>query len=174
MIIEIKIVGIFTGYFYVCKACLSIKQKYIEIRILKHYNKCSNIQMYGGLNMSLNNNKKTDPFVCKEWFCDEEKVRQILEELDSVEGMALILKALADDTRIKIAYALSKTEMCVCDVARLIGASSNVASYHLRTLNYLGIAKNRKEGKLVYYFITNESIKRLIWDVFEYAQDRKK
>ncbi|MFZ5945395.1 MAG: ArsR/SmtB family transcription factor [Bacillota bacterium] len=115
-----------------------------------------------------------DSFVCEEWFCDEEKVKQIQDELDSVEEMGLILKALADDTRIKIAYALSKTEMCVCDVARLIGASSNVASYHLRTLNYLGIAKNRKDGKLVYYFITNERIKQLIWDVFEYARERKK
>ncbi len=123
--------------------------------------------------LNSNKSKKIDPFICEEWFCDEEKVRQIKEELDSVEEMALTLKALADDTRIKIAYALSKTEMCVCDVARLIGASSNVASYHLRTLNYLGIAKNRKEGKLVYYFITNERIKRLIWDVFEYARDKK-
>ncbi|MFZ5944057.1 MAG: ArsR/SmtB family transcription factor [Bacillota bacterium] len=123
--------------------------------------------------MESNKPEKIDPFICEEWFCDEEKVRQIQRELNSIEGMGLILKALADDTRIKIAYALSKTEMCVCDIARLIDASSNVASYHLRTLNYLGIAKNRKDGKLVYYFITDERIKRLIWDVYEYAQDRK-
>jgi len=123
--------------------------------------------------LELTKAKKIDQFICEEWFCDEEKVRQIQGELDSVEGMALILKALADDTRIRVAYALSKTEMCVCDIAKLIGASSNVASYHLRTLNHLGIAKNRKEGKLVYYSITNERIKRLIWDVFEYARGRE-
>jgi len=121
-----------------------------------------------------NLNQSSEDLACQVWFCDEEKVRQIQAELEGVNDMALILKALADDTRVKIAYALSKTEMCVCDVAKLIGASSNVASYHLRTLNHLGLARYRKEGKMVYYSLSDEHIANLVREVFEYAREKSR
>lgn len=60
--------------------------------------------------------------------------------------------ALSDDTRIKIAYALSlEDELCVCDVANIVGATTTTTSHHLRLLKNLGLANYRKEGKLVYY-----------------------
>lgn len=118
--------------------------------------------------------QSSEVFACQVWFCDEEKVRQIQTELEGVNDMALILKALADNTRVRIAYALSKTEMCVCDVAKLIGASSNVASYHLRTLNHLGLAHSRKEGKMVYYSLADEHIANLVRELFEYARGKSR
>ncbi len=110
--------------------------------------------------------------ICQVWFCDENKVRQIQVELKDVDDMSKILKALADDTRVKIAYALSKAEMCVCDVAKLIDTSVKVASYHLRILNHSGIARYRKEGKMVYYSLTDEHATDLICNILKYARKK--
>ncbi len=74
-----------------------------------------------------------------------------------------IFKALSDDTRVKIAYALTvEEELCVCDVANIIGSTTATASHHLRLLRNLGLAQYRKEGKLVYYSIQNVYFKNLI------------
>ena len=87
-------------------------------------------------------------------FCyDEEKVNRVssLVEQENLGPVAGIFKALADETRLKIAYSLvQENELCVCDVANIIHASTATASHHLRHLRKLGIAKSRKEGKLVF------------------------
>ena len=62
--------------------------------------------------------------------------------------------------RVKIAYVLSlEGELCVCDVANIIESSTATASHHLRLLKNLGIAKYRKEGKVVYYSLDDEHVK---------------
>lgn len=77
--------------------------------------------------------------------------------------MAKMFKVLADETRMKIAYALcQEDEMCVCDVANIIGSSLATASHHLRTLKQLGLAKYRKEGKLVFYSLEDEHVRELV------------
>ncbi|WP_336867358.1 metalloregulator ArsR/SmtB family transcription factor, partial [Peribacillus frigoritolerans] len=74
--------------------------------------------------------------------------------------VAKIFKALSDDTRIKIAYSLSlEDELCVCDVANIVGATTATTSHHLRLLKNLGLANYRKEGKLVYYSLDDEHVK---------------
>ncbi|QSO54900.1 winged helix-turn-helix transcriptional regulator [Alicyclobacillus curvatus] len=73
-----------------------------------------------------------------------------------------MFKALADDTRAKIVYALSEAELCVCDVAAVIGSSKATASYHLRLLHHMGLAQYRKDGKLVYYRLENPHIQGFI------------
>ena len=62
-----------------------------------------------------------------EVFCyDEEKVNRIKNRVDEVSGVELLFKALADSTRIKIAYALTiEKELCVCDVANIIGCNNS-------------------------------------------------
>ncbi len=77
--------------------------------------------------------------------------------------VAKVFKALSDDTRVKIAYVLSlEGELCVCDVANIIESSTATASHHLRLLKNLGIAKYRKEGKVVYYSLDDEHVKQLV------------
>lgn len=120
------------------------------------------------------NAKSSENDSCQVWSCDKEKVQEIQAELEGIDGMALIFKALADDTRVKVAYALSKTEMCVCDVAKLIGASSNVASYHLRFLRNLGLADYRKEGKMVYYFLADDHVENLVQEAFQFARQKSR
>ena len=63
-------------------------------------------------------------------------------------GAVAIFKALADETRLKIAFSLTlEEEMCVCDVAAVIGSSVATASHHLRYLREQALAKSRKKGR---------------------------
>jgi ArsR family transcriptional regulator, lead/cadmium/zinc/bismuth-responsive transcriptional repressor len=111
-----------------------------------------------------------------EIFCyDEEKVNRLKKALnaDDIQQMARMFKALADDTRMKIAYALSQEdELCVCDVAHITGSSTATASHHLRLLRNMGLAKYRKEGKLVFYSLDDEHIQQLIVTAYRHHQER--
>lgn len=112
--------------------------------------------------------------VCEITCINEEKVTTISERLSKENPfeVAKIFKALSDDTRIKIAYALSlEDELCVCDVANIVGATNATASHHLRLLNNLGIAKYRKEGKLVYYSLDDDHVKQLIGVAFAHQKE---
>lgn len=100
--------------------------------------------------------------ICEVFCYNEEKVERLKKEIKVTEGLADIFKALSDDTRLKIIYALSKEELCVCDVATIIGSSVAAASHHLRFLKNVGLAKNRKQGKLVFYSINDHCVKTII------------
>ncbi len=102
---------------------------------------------------------------CEIYCYDESKVQRVQTLLDKqdIQGMAKMFKVLADETRMKIAYALcQEDELCVCDVANIIGSSMATASHHLRTLKQLGLAKYRKEGKLVFYSLEDEHVHQLV------------
>jgi len=91
--------------------------------------------------------------------------------VDRIEGVATTFKALADDNRVKVIFALSKAELCVCDVAALINSSKATASYHLRLLHHLGIAKYRKDGKMVYYRLANNHIGNMMREFLNYMEE---
>ncbi|MEF3302966.1 ArsR/SmtB family transcription factor [Paenibacillus sp. GYB003] len=103
--------------------------------------------------------------VCDVYCFDEQKVargKQFLSGIDA-EGMTRLFKALADETRLRIALALcQEDELCVCDVANMLGSAIANVSHHLRSLRNMGIAKHRKEGKLVFYSLKDDRVKRLV------------
>ena len=102
---------------------------------------------------------------CEIYCYDEEKVNRIQGELEKedLSSVAQLFKALADENRAKISFALCQDdELCVCDVANIIGSSVATASHHLRTLHKQGIVKYRKEGKLAFYSLDDDHIKELI------------
>ncbi|WP_087972816.1 ArsR/SmtB family transcription factor [Oceanobacillus rekensis] len=112
--------------------------------------------------------------VCETTCIDEEKVIRVQNNLSEQNPLevAKIFKALSDDTRIKIAYALSLEEkLCVCDVANIVGSTTATASHHLRLLKNLGLANYRKEGKLVYYSLDDEHVKQLILLAFAHHKE---
>jgi len=113
--------------------------------------------------------------VCEIYCYDEAKVQRVKEHLTSVDTrqMAQIFKALADDTRMKIALALCREdELCVCDVANIIGSTVATASHHLRLLRHMGLAKYRKEGKLVFYSLDDEHVRQLILLALEHGEEK--
>jgi ArsR family transcriptional regulator, lead/cadmium/zinc/bismuth-responsive transcriptional repressor len=115
--------------------------------------------------------------VCEITCINQEKVSRVKSSLTEQNPLevAKIFKALSDDTRIKIAYALSlEDELCVCDVANIVGSTTATASHHLRLLKNLGLAKYRKEGKLVFYSLDDEHVKQLIQVAFEHHKEASK
>ncbi|MEQ2527542.1 metalloregulator ArsR/SmtB family transcription factor [Bacillaceae bacterium CLA-AA-H227] len=102
---------------------------------------------------------------CEIYCYDEEKVNRIQGNLQAVDisSVAQMLKAIADENRAKITYALCQDdELCVCDIANIIGVTVANASHHLRTLHKQGIVKFRKEGKLAFYSLDDEHIRQII------------
>ncbi|MCL4425323.1 MAG: metalloregulator ArsR/SmtB family transcription factor [Firmicutes bacterium] len=112
--------------------------------------------------------------ICNVLYVNGEVVNRIKPQIDQIEGAASIFKALADDTRVKVIFALSEAELCVCDVAALIGSSTATASYHLRLLHHMGLAKYRKDGKLVYYRLADPHIGNLVREVLEHKKETQK
>lgn len=113
--------------------------------------------------------------VCEITCVDSEKTPRVqgqLEKTSQILEVTKLFKALSDETRMKIAYALTlEDELCVCDVANIVGATTATASHHLRHLKSLGLAKYRKEGKLVYYSLDDDHVKQLIHLAFEHQEE---
>ena len=96
---------------------------------------------------------------------DAEKVTQGKALLLGDEAYAAIaesFRALADTSRARIVHTLLQQELCVCDVAAVVGISESAASQHLRILRNLRIVKSRRNGKMVYYNIDDEHIRVLM------------
>jgi DNA-binding transcriptional ArsR family regulator len=102
---------------------------------------------------------------CEIQYVDEAKVssvRQAMKPPATIAALAETFRVLGDPTRIKIAFALSKEELCVCDIANLLGVSQSAVSHSLRTLRQMKLVKFRKEGKTAYYSLDDEHIANLL------------
>ena len=102
---------------------------------------------------------------CEIYCYDEEKVNRIQGDLQTVDisSVAKMLKAIADENRAKITYALcQEEELCVCDIANILEITVANASHHLRTLHKQGLVKFRKEGKLAFYSLDDEHVKQIM------------
>ncbi len=80
------------------------------------------------------------------------------ERLDpaALEQVAGAMRALADPTRLSLVDALVRGgELCVCDLAWISGRPQNLVSHHLRALKQEGVASSRREGKIVFYSLTD-------------------
>lgn len=89
------------------------------------------------------------------------KVREYIPKEESLYDLADLFKVLGDPTRIKILCALFQAEMCVCDIAALLGMTQSAISHQLRVLKQARIVKNRKDGKVVYYSLDDDHVKSI-------------
>jgi len=84
-----------------------------------------------------------------------ERLRRERLAVDEAEKAASFARALADPTRLAIAAALAGTdELCVCDLAWVMGRAHNLVSHHVRVLRAAGLVRSRREGKMVMYALT--------------------
>jgi DNA-binding transcriptional ArsR family regulator len=77
---------------------------------------------------------------------------------EALLDLADLFKVFGDSTRVKIICALLRAEMCVCDIAALLGMSKSAISHQLRTLRQTRLVKYRREGKVVYYSLQDEHV----------------
>ena len=113
---------------------------------------------------------------CDIYCYDEAKVNRIQGNMqnEDLSSVAKLFKALADENRAKISYALCQDEeLCVCDVANIIRSTVATASHHLRTLHKQGLVKYRKEGKLAFYSLDDDHVKQLIMIALAHKKEVK-
>ncbi|WP_448377811.1 ArsR/SmtB family transcription factor [Fervidobacterium sp.] len=101
-----------------------------------------------------------------------EKARATLPQEGTLEKAALLLKALADPTRIRLLLALKGAgELCVCDLALLAGVSVSAVSHQLRFLRTARLVAFRREGKQVYYRIADAHVEALLEGALAHATE---
>ncbi|MBM4167617.1 MAG: helix-turn-helix transcriptional regulator [Ignavibacteria bacterium] len=88
--------------------------------------------------------------------------RRSLGSEKTVVALAETFKVLSDPTRLKIVLALTREELCVYDIAEVLGATESAVSHQLRLLKTLRLVKQRKEGKHVFYSLDDDHIEDLI------------
>jgi len=111
---------------------------------------------------------------CEIEFIDEARVKQVRKAMkspDAVAALAETFKILGDPTRVRIAFSLAREELCVCDLANLLGVSQSAVSHSLRALRQMRLVKFRKEGKIAYYTLDDEHIAHLLDEGFRHVED---
>ena len=111
---------------------------------------------------------------CEVTVIHEETVRHVREHLPQEEALydvAELFKAFADTTRVRILWALSQAEMCVCDLAALLGMTSTAVSHQLRFLKQARLVRNRRTGRVVYYSLCDEHVMLMLNQAMEHVQE---
>jgi ArsR family transcriptional regulator len=90
---------------------------------------------------------------------------------EAVAALAETFRVLGDPTRLRIAFALSREELCVCDLAALLGVSQSVVSHSLRALRQMRLVRYRKDGKVAYYALDDEHIASLLGEGFRHVEE---
>jgi ArsR family transcriptional regulator len=91
----------------------------------------------------------------------------------AVTTLAETFKVLGDPTRLRIAYALAREELCVCDLATVLGVSQSVVSHSLRALRQMRLVRYRKEGKIAYYALDDDHIGALLAEGFRHVEEQR-
>jgi DNA-binding transcriptional ArsR family regulator len=111
---------------------------------------------------------------CEILFVDEKKVQAAKDAMKPetvFTALAETFKTLSDPTRVKILYALSLNELCVCDLANLLGKTSSAVSHQLRLLRNQKLVKFRKDGKIAYYSLDDEHIHHLLREGLKHTEE---
>lgn len=90
------------------------------------------------------------------------QVKEMMPEDDLIYDLAELFKVFADSTRMKILYALMEKELCVCDMAAIVGTTQSAISHQLRILKQSKLVKYRKDGKVVYYSLDDDHISAIV------------
>ena len=90
---------------------------------------------------------------------------------DAVSLLAETFTVLGDPTRLRIAYALSQQELCVCDLASVLDMSQSVVSHSLRALRQMRLVRHRREGRIAYYALDDDHISSLLGEGFRHVME---
>lgn len=101
---------------------------------------------------------------CEVTLIHEDNVKKAVNELpddELIADLSDMFKIFGDQTRMKILMALESGELCVCDIAAVMNMSQSAISHQLRVLKQSNIVKTRREGKVVYYSISDDHVKEI-------------
>jgi ArsR family transcriptional regulator len=101
------------------------------------------------------------------FYVDESRVASARDNVpgpEALRSIADLFGLLSDETRLRILYALAREELCVCDLAQVAGRSIPAVSHQLGALRRLRVVTYRSEGKLAYYRLASQGVRRLLRD----------
>ena len=99
------------------------------------------------------------------------KVRKTMPKEEDFYDLADLYKMFADSTRVRILWTLSREEMCVCDIAVLLGMTKSAISHQLRALRLANLVRYDKRGKEVYYTLADSHVKDIFEKGFEHIHE---
>lgn len=101
------------------------------------------------------------------------KVRHDLPKDELLCDLSDLFKIFGDATRVKILFALSESEMCVCAIAELLGMTQSAISHQLKNLKDANLVGNRREGKTIYYFLADDHVATILSNGFEHIIEER-
>jgi ArsR family transcriptional regulator len=99
------------------------------------------------------------------------KVSKLMPKDEEFYDLADLYKMFSDSTRVRILWALSHAEMCVCDIAVLLGMTKSAISHQLKSLRLANLVKYYKQGKVVYYSLADSHVKDIFEKGFEHIHE---
>jgi ArsR family transcriptional regulator len=118
--------------------------------------------------------KQNEKIVCD---CDVihdevvDRVRTKMPDSKDFSDLANLYKMYADNTRLRILWALSQEDMCVCDLAVLLNMTQSAISHQLKSLRLTNLVKNNKQGKIVFYSLADDHIRDIFTKGFEHIKE---
>ncbi|NLG17644.1 MAG: winged helix-turn-helix transcriptional regulator [Fibrobacter sp.] len=100
-----------------------------------------------------------------------QKVRKDLPSSESIMDTADFFSVLGDSTRMSILYALSKSEMCGCDISALLNMTQSAVSHQMRVLKQARLVTYRREGKIVYFRLADEHVEGIMKLGMEHVEE---
>jgi ArsR family transcriptional regulator, lead/cadmium/zinc/bismuth-responsive transcriptional repressor len=97
--------------------------------------------------------------------------RRMCMNARTVEALADTFRVLGDPTRVRILDVLSTGELCVCDIATLIGLSESAVSHQLRLMRGMRLVRPRRSGRLVYYAVDDQHIMELLRQALTHVEE---
>ena len=91
-----------------------------------------------------------------------EDTRSKMKPEHDYDKLAALFKMFDDKTRVMILHALEQNEMCVCDLAVLLGKTKSAISHQLKALRLTNMVKYRREAQIVYYSLADDHIKEIL------------
>jgi len=98
-------------------------------------------------------------------------VRVVMPSEDETAAITGLFKVLGDSTRVKILWALNRSELCVCDISALLNMTKSAVSHQLRLLREANLIKNRREGKVIYYSLSDDHVKQIYETAVEHIEE---
>jgi len=99
------------------------------------------------------------------------RVGSAMPEEEQFYNLANLYKMFADNTRLKILWALSQERMCVCDLAALLGKTKSAVSHQLKSLRLANLVRFDKQGKNVYYSLVDCHVRDMLKDGFAHSAE---
>lgn len=99
------------------------------------------------------------------------QVNKNMPDEEILYDLAELFKLFGDSTRIKILYVLFESEMCVCDIAQLLGMTQSAISHQLRALKQSKLVKYRREGKTIFYSLADSHVRTILDQGMEHVAE---